>query len=101
MHNDTATTAPPSPAQTPAQQADAALLATTAEARTENAKQITELTDGALEAHIAAHIRGMVAATVAHVAINASHSVQAATEHWQQWALGVAKGFERGESAVA
>ncbi len=81
---------------TPAQQADAAQHATTAEAKTENTKQVAALADGTPGTHIAEHIRGMVAATVTHVSTNATTSVQADTDHWQQWALGVANGFERG-----
>lgn len=101
MHNDTVSTTPPSLAQTTAQEADAALHATTAGAKEENTKQIAELADATVEAHIAEHIRGMVASTVDHVSIHATATTREHTEHWQQWALGVADGVERGESAVA
>ena len=46
------------------------------------------------------HIRGMVAATMAHLSIDASAITQENAAHWQQWALGVADGVERGLPAV-
>ena len=85
---------------TPAQQAEAAQYATTIEAKTENTKQLASLADGTVEAHIAEHVRGMVAATVALVSINASATTQADAQLWQQWALGVADAVERGVPAV-
>ena len=77
---------------TPDRGADPALQAITAEAKAENAKQIAELSVGADESHVEEHIRGMVAATMAHVSTHASATTQANAEHWQQWALGVGKG---------
>jgi len=67
------------------------LRAITAEAKAENAKQIAELSVGTDESHVAEHIRGMVAATMAHVSTHASATTKANAEHWRQWALGVAK----------
>lgn len=87
-------------APTPAQQADAAQYAITIEAKTENTKQVAELTDGTPGTHIAEHIRGMVASTVAHVSLNTSATTQADAQLWQQWALGVADAVERGVPAV-
>jgi len=101
MHNDTATSALPSPSLTPAQQADAALRATTIEAKAENTRQVTALADAAAESHVAEHIRGLVAWTVAHVSTNASAATREHTEHWQQWALDVADSVERGQTVVA
>lgn len=97
MHDHSTSTTPP----TPARQAEAALRATTVEGKAENAKQIAELTDGTVQTHIAEHIRGMVAATVAHASTNTSAATQADAAQWRHWALGVADGVERGKSAVA
>ena len=52
--------------------------------------QIAALRIDANEGHIAEHIRGMVAATMGHLSIQASVSTRNDAEHWQQWALGVA-----------
>ncbi len=101
MHHNTDTDTLPSTALTPAQQADAALRATTLDAKAENARQLAALADAATESHVAEHIRGMVAWTVAHVSINASASTREHTEHWQQWALGVADRIQRGQTTVA
>ena len=69
-----------------------ALQAITAEAKAENAKQIAALSVGTDASHVADHIRGMVAATMAHVSSHASTTTRANTELWQQWALGIAEG---------
>ncbi|MBK7547641.1 MAG: hypothetical protein IPI20_07280 [Rhodoferax sp.] len=74
------------------QEADPALQAITVEAKGENAKQIAALSVGADQAHVTEHILGMVATTMAHVSTHASTTTRANAEHWQQWALGVAKG---------
>lgn len=101
MHNDTATNTLPSPALTPTQQADAALRATSLDAKAENTRQLAALADSATESHVAEHIRGLVAWTVAHVSIDASDTTREHTENWQQWALSVAEGIERGQTAHA
>ncbi len=72
--------------------AESALQAITAESKAENAKQITALSVGTDGSHVTEHIQGMVAATMAHVSTDASTTTRANAEHWQQWALGVAKG---------
>ncbi len=84
------------PTSLPAQEADAALNATTVEAKGENAKQIAALSVGADQAHVTEHILGMVATTMAHISIHASAATRANAEHWQQWALGVAEGVVQG-----
>ncbi|MBK9237391.1 MAG: hypothetical protein IPO19_15955 [Rhodoferax sp.] len=97
MHDDSTTTTPP----TPARQAAAALRATTVDGKAQNAKQIAELTDGAVQIHIAEHIRGMVAATVAHASTNTSASTKADAAHWQHWALGTGRSGWRRTGGVS
>ncbi len=91
MHTNTVSTSP----QSLAKEAAAARNAIKADAKKENAKQIAELSDGAKDQQ-AEHIRGMVAATMAHMSIDASAITQENAAQWQQWALGVADGFKRG-----
>jgi hypothetical protein len=56
-------------------------------------EQIAALRDDAIESHIAEHIRGMVAATMAHLSSQASDTARNDAEQWQHWALGVADGL--------
>ncbi len=65
----------------------------TSEFMQEGTEQIARLRDGAHEDHIAAHIRGMVAATMGNLSIHASDASRSHAEHWQQWALGVTDGL--------
>ena len=59
----------------------------------EGAQQIAALRDDAVdEGHIAEHIRGMVAATMGYLPVDASDTTRNNAAHWQQWALGVADG---------
>jgi hypothetical protein len=60
----------------------------------ENTKQIDTLRNAANEGHIAEHIRGMVAATMANLSTQASDATRNDSQHWQQWALGAADGLE-------
>ena len=60
----------------------------------ENTRQIDTLRDAANEGHIAEHIRGMVAATMSNLTIQASDATQNEEQQWRQWALGVADGLE-------
>ena len=83
------------------QEADAAERACTAPAKAANLIQVTALSDGVDQAHVAEHIRGLVAVTKAHLSVNASVATMGNAEHWQGWALGVADGVERGVPAVA
>ena len=76
----------------PSQEADAALQAITAEAKAENLSRVAELSEGADEAHVAEHIRGMVAATMGHLSADAPAITRLNAEQWQNWALGVADG---------
>jgi len=77
-----------------ANEAEAALRAITVETKEESAKQIAVLRDDANEGHIAEHIRGMVAATMANLSSHASAVTLDNAAHWQQWALGVADGLD-------
>jgi hypothetical protein len=76
----------------PSQEADAARQAITGPAKAENLRRVAELSDGADEAQVAAHIRGMVAATMGHLSVDAPAITRADAEQWQDWALGVADG---------
>ncbi len=88
MNTDSNAMARPSPAQ----EAAAALQAITGQAKAENLSRIAELSEGTDEAHIAAHIRGMVAATMGHLSADAPAVTRHDAEQWQDWALGVADG---------
>ena len=59
---------------------------------TENLAAIAEMSEGADAAHVAAHIRGMVAATMGHLSVDAPTMTRNNAEQWQDWALGVADG---------
>ena len=100
MNIDTTSTFPPMLAATMTHEAAAAQHAITAESKEENARQITEISDGADANHVAEHIRGLVAVTMGHLSINATAIAGNNAERWQQWALAVADGIERGAPAV-
>ena len=91
MNTDSNTMVRPSPAQ----EAADALKAVTVEAKAENLSRVAELSEGADEAHVAAHIRGMVAATMGHLSVDAPASTRNNAEQWQEWALGVADGVSQ------
>ncbi len=76
----------------PQREADAALQSLTEQAKAENLSSVAELSEGTDKAHVAAHIRGMVAATMGHLSANASATTRNNAEQWQDWALGVADG---------
>jgi hypothetical protein len=61
----------------------------------EGTEQIAGLRDDANEGQVADHIRGMVAATMGILSIQASVTTRNDAEQWQQWALGVAEGLEQ------
>ena len=81
-------------------EADAALRAITAQAKAENSKHVAGLSQGINEVHIAEHIRGLVAVTMAHLSVTASTATVGNAAHWQGWALGIADGVQRGVPAV-
>jgi hypothetical protein len=97
MNTDSNAMAHPSPAQ----EAAAALQAVTVEAKAENLSRIAELSEGADEAHVTAHIRGMVAATIGHLSADAPAVTRNHAEQWQDWAMGVADGVQREVPAAA
>ena len=82
------------------QEADASEHACTAPAKAENLFQVSALSDGVDQAHVAEHIRGLVAVTMAHLSVNASTATVGNAEYWQGWAMGVADGVARGVPAV-
>jgi hypothetical protein len=59
----------------------------------EGVQQLAILREDCTEAHIAEHIRGMVAATMAHLAVDGSNATIQSAEQWQAWAQGVADGI--------
>ncbi len=59
----------------------------------EGEQQIAILREDANETHIAEHIRGMVAATMGHLANDVSDATRKDAEQWRGWALGVADGI--------
>ncbi len=65
----------------------------------DNVKQIAALRDDTNEGHIAEHIRGMVAATMANLSPHASGDAQNSAAQWQLWALGVAESLTLGQVA--
>jgi hypothetical protein len=79
----------------PQQEADAALHAITGQAKAENLSRVAELSEGTDEAHVAEHIRGIVAATMGHLSTDAPAVTRNNAEQWQDWALGVADGVAR------
>ena len=83
------------------QEADAAENAITAHAKAENSKHVAALSDGVDQAHVAEHIRGLVAVTMAHLSVTASTANVTNAEHWREWARGVADRVARGVPAVA
>lgn len=78
-----------------AQEAQAAQLATTAEAQAENLKNLAALSSDASPQQQAEHIRGMVAISLMHLSANASAAARAYAERWQAWALGLASQLEQ------
>jgi hypothetical protein len=54
--------------------------------------QIAELREDANEVQIAEHIRGMVAATMGNLSLQASDATRNEAGKWQDWELGVADG---------
>ena len=82
------------------QEVDVAERACTAQAKAENLVQVAALSDRVDDAHVAEHIRGLVAVSMAHLSVNASTATVGNAEHWQQWALGIADGVQRGVPAL-
>ena len=83
-----------------AQEADAALHAMSEQAKANNLAIVADLSEGSDEAHLAEHIRGMVAVTMGHLSADAPAITRDNAEQWQDWALGVADGAAQTVPAV-
>lgn len=75
------------PSFTLAQEASAAEAAVGTLAKEENLRQLAGLGAATEAPHVAEHVRGLVAATMAHLSADASPVTRAHAEHWQTWAL--------------
>jgi hypothetical protein len=64
-------------------------------ARADALKALAELDDTADRAQQAAHIRGIVATTMAHLAADATPATRDSAAQWQAWALGVSDDLGR------
>ncbi|HET9978105.1 MAG TPA: hypothetical protein VFQ20_11750 [Burkholderiaceae bacterium] len=60
-----------------------------AAAKAENLKVLAEIAQTADRDQQAAHIRGIVAATMAHLAADVTAATRESAAQWQAWALGV------------
>ena len=67
----------------------AAQQAIGAAAKAENLRVLAELADTADRHQQAAHIRGIVATTMAHLAADVTAATRESAAQWQAWALGV------------
>ncbi|HET9823073.1 MAG TPA: hypothetical protein VFQ16_14725 [Burkholderiaceae bacterium] len=67
----------------------AAALALGEMAKAENLKALSELSAMADRRHLTAHIQGIVAVTMAHLAADATAATRDSAAQWQQWALGL------------
>jgi hypothetical protein len=90
MNIDTNTKTSSQLAEWTAHEAVAAQLATEADTKAENSKQVAALSECADSGRQAEHIRGLVAATVSQISIHASAATRENATHWQTWALGLA-----------
>jgi hypothetical protein len=64
-----------------------------AAAKAENLKALAELSTSATLSQQADHIRGIVAATMAHLAEDATLATKDCAAQWQKWALGLSDGL--------
>jgi hypothetical protein len=64
-------------------------------AKADNLKALAEFNDTADSAQQADHIRGIVAATMAHLSADATAATRDSAAQWQQWALGVSDALGR------
>jgi hypothetical protein len=67
----------------------AALRAIGATAKAANLKALAELSASADSSQQADHIRGIVATTMAHLALDATPATRDSAAQWQKWALGL------------
>lgn len=96
MHIENST---PTMALIPTAAVDATPSAMTDKADDAGALQLASLREGADETHVQEHIRGIVAATMANLSIDASDGVKNQARDWQRWALGIADGMEMPDTA--
>ena len=75
-----------------------AQLANGPEAKSVNSQHVADLGACSDSAQQAEHIRGVVAATMSQLSIDATPMAREQATHWQAWALGLADGL--GESAM-
>ena len=73
----------------------AATHAIGASAKAENLKALAELSASADSTQQADHIRGIVATTMAHLAVDATAATRESAAQWQQWALGLSDALGR------
>jgi hypothetical protein len=73
----------------PSSAEQAALRAIGDDAKAVNLKALADVATSASGSHQADHIRGIVAATMAHIAADASTATRDSAAMWQQWALGL------------
>jgi len=71
-----------------------------AAAKAENLKALAELAATADRHQQAAHIRGIVATTMAHLAADATVATRISAAQWQAWALGLSDGLVLDTSAT-
>lgn len=64
-----------------------------ATAMADNLKALAELATSASSSQQAEHIRGIVAATMAHLATDATLAARDSAAQWQKWALGLSDGL--------
>ena len=88
MNSEITSMARPSPQQ----EAAAALHAMSEQAKASSLAIVADLSEGNDEAHVAEHIRGMVAVTMGHLSADAPAITRNNAERWREWALGVADG---------
>jgi hypothetical protein len=69
-------------------------------AKADNLKALAELETTADSAQQAAHIRGIVATTMAHLKADATAATRDSAAQWQQWALGVSDALHVDSPAV-
>jgi hypothetical protein len=60
-----------------------------ATAKAENLKALAELSATSDSSQQADHIRGIVATTMAHLALDATSATRDSAAQWQKWALGL------------
>ena len=60
-------------------------------AKAQNLKVLSEISATAHRDHMAAHIQGIVAVTMAHLSADATAATRDSAAQWGQWALGLSE----------